>query len=72
MCIYMYVYTRNKSQVSQRGGHSMEVFGSKRVVRARSGRSERSEPRERNESCSERSDEARDCKEHMTQTKART
>ena len=32
-------------------------------------KSERSEPRERSEACSERSDEARDCKLHISQTK---
>ena len=55
---------------SKSGSHSMGV--SKRVLRARSARSERSEPRERSEACSERSDEVRDCKLHITQTKART
>ena len=51
--------------MSKSGGHSMGVFGSKRVLRARSDRSEQSEP-------SERSDEVPDCKPHTTQTKDRT
>ena len=41
------------------------------VLRARSARSERSEPRERSEACSERSDEVCDCRLHIAQTKAR-
>ena len=52
------------------GSFSMGV--SKRVLRARSARSERSEPRERSEACSERSDEVRDCKLNIAQTEART
>ena len=50
-------------------GPSLGPLGSKRVLRARSARCERSEPRERSEACSERSDEVRDCKLHITQTK---
>ena len=51
------------------GGHTLGGLGSERVLRARSARSERSEPRERSEACSERSDEVRDCKLHIAQTK---
>ena len=59
---------------SKSGSHSMALFGSKRVLRPRSARNEQSEPRERREVCSERSDEARVSKLHATQTltKART
>ena len=69
MNIYIYMSEFQKSS-SKSGIHSMGV--SKRVLRARSARSERSEPRERSEACSERSDEDRDCKLHITQTKAGT
>ena len=62
--------SEEQNSESKSGGHSMGVFGSKRV--RRSARSERSEPRERSEACSERSDEVRDCKLHITQTEART
>ena len=48
------------------GSHNMAVFGSKRALRARSARSERSE------ACSERSDEVGNCKLNIIQTKART
>ena len=64
--------SEEQKSVSKSGGHSMGLFGSKRVLRARSARSERSEQRERSEACSERSDEVRDCKLHIAQTKART
>ena len=66
--VYMYMTEEQKS-VSKSRGHSMGFFGSKRVLRARSARSERSEPRERSEACSARSDEARNCKLHITYTK---
>ena len=56
----------------KKGSRSMGVFGSKRLLPARSARSERSEPRERCEACSERSDEVRDCKLHTTQQTTHT
>ena len=65
----MYMSEFQKSS-SNSGSHSMEV--SKRVLRARSARSERSEPRERSEACSERSDEVRDYNLRITQTKDST
>ena len=58
--------------MSKSGGDGMGVFGSKRDLGAQSARSERSEPRERSEACSERSDEVHDCKLHKTETRGCT
>ena len=67
----MYMSEAQKSSAKS-GSHSMAVFGTKPVLRARSAPSERGEPRKRSEACSERSDEVGDCKLHITQTKACT
>ena len=50
----------------------MGVFGSKLLLRERSVRSERSEPREGSEACSEQSEQDHGCELHITQTRALT
>ena len=57
-----------QSQVLKSDGHRMGVFGLKQILQVRGTRSERIAPRERSEALLERSAEARDCKQHTTQT----
>ena len=64
--------SEEQKSVSKSAGHNLGLFGSKRALRAPGAGSERSKPRERSEACSDRSDEVRDYKLHITRTKART